>query len=367
MVDNERWSRVLDIAQRYATQVDRESRLPFEALDSLRENELLGSGSRTSDLPYVLEACRALGRVCASTGLIYAMHHVQLGIIRRFGGPFHESALREQRRTQSLIASVTSEVVTGGDVSQSLCAFQHLDGRVHVAKNVPAISYAEIADYFLVSARRDEIAVASDQAMAVFRREDLDLQRTSTWEPTGMRGTCTHGFLVSGHADASSVFETPYLEIASTYEVSASHIHWAAVWLGICESALLKATDHLRAQSIAATDPRAGHAEDARSIVFTLQSTLASEARRLQREASVSGAIRANIFKARFSQEALTAVVCCMDSIGVKAYSATGVWSLDREIRDVLSARVMVSNARLRRNNLRAVASSIGIGGELDL
>ena len=56
--------------------------------------------------------------------MVFAMHQIQVGTIVRHldGAPWFQSYLRELSAEQRLIASVTSEVGTGGDMGRSIAA-----------------------------------------------------------------------------------------------------------------------------------------------------------------------------------------------------------------------------------------------------
>src|SRR5262245_26201641 len=68
------------IAAANADAVDREARFPHEAIAAVRSQRLLGImvphrlGGEGAAMSDVLDVCYALGRACASTAMIYAMH-----------------------------------------------------------------------------------------------------------------------------------------------------------------------------------------------------------------------------------------------------------------------------------------------------
>ena len=81
-----------DIAER-AAGVDQAGRFPRESLDLLHAEGLLGLTARRADggadagLADAAEVVRAVGRSCASTGLILAMQLIHLRTAARLTGP----------------------------------------------------------------------------------------------------------------------------------------------------------------------------------------------------------------------------------------------------------------------------------------
>ena len=133
-VDSELLSAVRRIATEVAApnadSVDREARFPNEAVDALRADRALSAfvpaslGGAGASFEAIAEACFELGRHCGSTAMVFAMHQIQVACIARHldGSPWFEEYLRDLVEKQWLIASITSEVGTGGDMGQSIAA-----------------------------------------------------------------------------------------------------------------------------------------------------------------------------------------------------------------------------------------------------
>ena len=85
--------------------------------------ELGGLGATIGE---VAASCEALGRACASTAMIYAMHQIEVACLVRHGlsSPFFRDYLAELARHEWLIASATSELGVGGDLRRSVCAVE---------------------------------------------------------------------------------------------------------------------------------------------------------------------------------------------------------------------------------------------------
>src|SRR5271156_1877453 len=69
--------------------VDREARFPTEAFRSARTQRLLGImvptdlGGEGASVSDVVDVCYVLGRACASTAMIFAMHQIMVAILVR--------------------------------------------------------------------------------------------------------------------------------------------------------------------------------------------------------------------------------------------------------------------------------------------
>ncbi len=91
---------VAAIAAASADAVDRESRFPREAMSAARSQRLLGImvphdlGGEGASISDVVDVCYGLGRACASTAMIYAMHQTKVACLVRHG---RDSAMARAR------------------------------------------------------------------------------------------------------------------------------------------------------------------------------------------------------------------------------------------------------------------------------
>ncbi|KIQ14135.1 acyl-CoA dehydrogenase family protein, partial [Rhodococcus sp. MEB064] len=108
---------VLAVVRTHADSIDREARFPTESVDALRAGGLLSASIPTSlggggyTLSELATVSRALGGECASTAMIFAMHHTQVMSLSRHG--LGSTAIRELLgrivTEQLLVASATTE------------------------------------------------------------------------------------------------------------------------------------------------------------------------------------------------------------------------------------------------------------------
>src|SRR5947209_3680342 len=245
-----------DVAAAHADAVDRDARFPQEAVDALREAgalsalipERLGGGG--ASLEVVARACFELGRRCSTTAMVFAMHQIQVGTIVRHlePGSWFDSYLRELSEKQRLIASVTSEVGTGGDMGRSIAAVTAgAGGALSLEKQAPTVSYGAHADDLLTTVRRSPEAEPNDQVMVLHRAADTELEPAGTWDTIGMRGTCSPGFVVRARFGAEQVLGTSFQMMMNESIVPLSHVLWSFVWLGIATEAFERGRSFVRA------------------------------------------------------------------------------------------------------------------------
>ena len=79
----------VEVAGPAAAQVDLEARFPEQSLTALKSEQLLGAlvpvnlGGLGASIRDIAIACETLAERCASTGLIYAMHQIQVHCLIR--------------------------------------------------------------------------------------------------------------------------------------------------------------------------------------------------------------------------------------------------------------------------------------------
>src|SRR5271165_3934127 len=142
-----------EVAAPAAADVDERGRFPSETLAALKAEGLLAAlvpvefGGGGASLDEVSAGLVALGRRCASSAMVVAMHHIQVACLVRHGrSALLRDYLQELSDHQYLLASATTEVGTGGDVRSSICAIEASDGTFRLEKQAPVISYALEAD-----------------------------------------------------------------------------------------------------------------------------------------------------------------------------------------------------------------------------
>ena len=356
------------VAEQFADVVDRDSRFPHEAFENLKEQRLLGimipkelggDGARAADVAGV---CSILGRACASTALIYAMHQVKVACLVRHaqGNAWQAGLQRRIARDQLLLASSTTEGMGGGNVRSSEAAIHRDGARVLLDRQASVISYGAAADGIVTTARRSEAAASSDQVLAVFLRENYRLEPTLLWDTLGMRGTSSVGYRLLAEGEADQVLPEPYERIHSATMVPHAHMFWSSAWHGVAAGAVQRARTFVRAAARASggkLPPAAAHLTRARVTLETLRGTIQSSILMFERHAgdpsslaSMDVQLSLNFLKVEASELAVSTVLSAMRACGLSGYRNDGEFSMGRYLRDILSSPIMISNDRILAN-----------------
>ncbi|MDM7884980.1 acyl-CoA dehydrogenase family protein [Curtobacterium citri] len=360
---------VAEVAARFAEEVDRDARPPREAIAAMREHGLLAAavpvalGGAGASLAELSAIATTLGRACAATGMVFAMHHGQAMALWRHGGVgLGVSEMTEAVRGGALVASSTTEKGIGGDARRSTCAVEvSSSGRIHLRKDAPVISYATEADAVFVTARRDPDAAPSDQRLVICLPAETTLTQTSTWDTLGLRGTCSNGWVLEADTHEDRVLRDDYATISAQTVLPVSHVLWASVWLGIAADAADRARRTVRRQARAAvgtTPPGALRLAELLVELQTFGDAVRHAAERFDAVAddpsvleSTSYALAANALKINASEQVVDIVTTAMRIIGIAGFAASGPASVARHLRDAHGAAVMVSNDRLLQND----------------
>lgn len=359
---------VADVARRFPDDVDRDARPPREAIAAMREHGLLaaavpvelgGEGATLAELSVI---ATELGRACAATAMVFAMHHGQAMALWRHGGDGDGvTALVDRVRDGALLASSTTERGIGGDARRSTCAIEpDAHGRIRLRKDAPVISYATEADAILVTARRSVDAAASDQRVVVCLPGQTTLTQTSTWDTLGLRGTCSNGWVLDAETTVDHVLRDDYATVSARTVLPVSHVLWASVWLGIAADAADRARAAVRRQArnaVGSTPPGALRLAELLVELQSFADTVRHAAGRFDTVAedadvldSTAFALAANALKIGASERVTDLVTRAMRIVGIGGYAAAGPTSVARHLRDAHGAAVMVSNDRLLHN-----------------
>jgi acyl-CoA dehydrogenase len=236
---SEAFQRALSIAAEHAADVDREGRFPSEAVAALRSAGALGwgvpleYGGTGAGIDDLADATFQLSRCCSATGMIFAMHQLQIASIARHMAEslWFKNYLKRVVREQRLIASATSEVGVGGDMRKSIAAVTPVsnsaDNLIQFKKKASTISYGAHADDLLTTPRCSPHADSGDQVLVLTHFADMEAKPAGTWDTLGMRGTCSPGFVVRATCLTDQILPVPFASIATETMVPVSHILWA--------------------------------------------------------------------------------------------------------------------------------------------
>jgi acyl-CoA dehydrogenase len=357
---------VAAIAAANAVAVDREARFPQEAIAAARSQRLLGItvppdlGGEGASISDVVDVCYTLGRACASTAMIYAMHQTKVALVVRHGrnSPWHERLLRRLCSEQLLLASSTTEGQGGGDVRKSSAPIEQQGGRITLERSAMVISYGEQADGVVTTARRSSDASASDQVLVVFLKEDYSLERLVGWDTLGMRGTCSSGFKLKAAGRGDQILPEAYESIHSRTMMPVAHLTWSGAWAGIAAGAVERARLFVRDAARRAggqLPPGAAHLTRANASLRTLRALIAATLQRFETASadeleSIDFQTALNLLKVNASELAIATVMSSLQASGLTGYRNDSEFSIGRHLRDVLSSPIMINNDRILAN-----------------
>jgi acyl-CoA dehydrogenase len=369
---------VAAVAANHAAAVDEAGRFPDEAIAAARFQRLLGImvppelGGEGASLSDAVDVCYALGRGCASTAMIFAMHQTKIACILRHGqaSAWHRQLLRRICAEQLLLASSTTEGQGGGDVRNSTAPVERQDGRISLDRNATVISYGEHADGIVTTARRSADTATSDQVLVVFLKEHYSLERVIGWDALGMRGTCSSGFKLVASGDGEQVLPESYEKIHARTMMPVAHLAWSGAWTGIATGAVDRARSFVRKAALRADGklpPGAAHLTRASASLRTLRSLVATSLQKFEAAARGDGAAleaidfqtAMNLLKVNASELAVASVMSAMQACGLSGYRNDTEFSLGRHLRDILSSPIMINNDRILAN----VAAASLLGG----
>ncbi len=325
-----------------AAAVDRDARFPEEAITAARSERLLGImvphdlGGEGASISDVVDVCYMLGRACASTAMIYAMHQTKVACILRHGrnNGWHDRLLRRLCAEQLLLASSTTEGQGGGDVRKSAAPVEQRESRIELERSATVISYGEQADGIVTTARRSAEASASDQVLVVFLKEDYSLEHLVGWDTLGMRGTCSSGFKLRASGGNEQVLPAPYEKIHPQTMMPVAHLTWSGAWTGVAAGAVERARLFVRDAARRAggqLPPGATHLTRANASLRTLRALV-------------------NLLKVNASELAIATVMSSLQACGLTGYRNDSEFSIGRHLRDVLSSPIMINNDRILAN-----------------
>lgn len=350
-----------DVVRPAAPEVDRAAAFPAAGVSALAEVGLLhaalsgeygGAGLDTATLAGI---ARALARACGSTAMIWAMHQVQLACVQRHGGESGELTRRLAGSISDagLVASVTSERGVGGDLRRSRTCCESRGARLSVVKHAPTVSYVDQAAGFLITARRRPDSSPGDQVAVFATADQVEVTDVGRWNVLGMRGTRSPGCTIQAHVDPGQVLADPFATIAAATMVPLSHILWSAVWIGLAQEALARAIQAVRTGRRATPDPRLVDVGQRLSMLNALLRLVIDgyEGYQGSGEPTVAFGVEVNNLKLAASTQTVRVAEVALEICGMAGYQEDGELSVTRLLRDLYSARLMVSNSRLVETN----------------
>lgn len=361
-------SAAAEVAGRHADSVDRDARFPTEAFAMLKDLRLLGAmvprdfGGEGASLTDMATVAHALAQHCPSSGLIFAMHQIQVACLVRHGqgSAWHRGMMERLAAEQLLLASATTEAGIGGDVRSSACSVEGEGDGFRLEKRATVISYGAEADAILVTARRTPDSPPSDQVIVPVLKDQLRLEAIGNWDTLGMRGTRSIGYHLRAEGTRAQIMPLPYADISAQTMLPVTHILWSSAWLGIATDAVARASAFIRAEARKRPGTQPPGARRLAEVTAKLQAMrgmvrgaiaqFEEAADSPDRLTSMGFAVAMNTLKMSAAQMVVRIVEQAMLVAGLSAYRNDSPYSLSRHLRDAHSAPLMISNDRVLGN-----------------
>jgi len=237
------------------------------------------------------------------------------------------------------------------------------EGRCSFEKKAPVVSYGSHADDLFVTLRRAPDAEQNDQVVALVRKEQFTLEQTGTWDPLGMRGTCSPGYVVRAELAPEQIVATPFPRVMEESFVPVTHILWSHLWLGIATDAFDRARAFVRAAAKPGADGpspvaiRLSHLMSELSLLRAEVETALSEFVEVsdqpnrERLHTMASMLRFNNLKIAASEQAPRVCQGAMGVCGIMGYKNDTPFSVGRHLRDTMSASLMIANERIHQTN----------------
>jgi acyl-CoA dehydrogenase len=354
------------VAAEWADRVDAEARFPAETVAALRASGLLGAlvppdwGGPGASMREMVEAVVILAEHCGSSGLVLAMHQIQVASVVRHGSASAcELVLPGVLAGRLLLANANSEVGLGGNRRSSICALEPSPGGFHLEKHASTVSYGEDADGVLATARRTPESPPDDQVLAVCLPPDVRVEPRGEWDTLGLRGTCSRPCRLTAEIPRELVIPD-YADVFARTALPLSSVLLSAVWVGIAEAAARRAHATVRAQaragrgavSTGAPPPGALRLAELGVVLHQMREVLSGGTAAYER-AKDTPEVQTLRFSGRMDNLKLSTSTLVIDVVqramaicGLPGYQNHSDSSIARLMRDAAAAPLMVNNDR---------------------
>ena len=337
----------------HATDVDKASRFPKEAIDALGKSGLLGLtvpieyGGSGQNLRTAAAVLDTIAQHDASVGMIYLMH--LCGIACYTASPqTAEQSLRDAAAGQHLSTLAWSEKGSRSHFWAPVSQAEEHAGQVTLNAEKSWVTAAGYANGYVVSTRSPQSTGVTDTVLYLVQKEDAGLAASGAWDSLGLRGNSSAPMLLK---DCTIPAERAFCEPGKGFDFMLSvvlpvfQIGNAAISVGICEAAVQATTQHL-------TGKRFEHLDTKLSDLPNLRARLAKMRIETDRarahlvavlEAIETSAPTAMLLilesKAAAAESSILVTDLGMQACGGAAFSKH--LSLERNFRDARAASVM--------------------------
>jgi len=328
--------------------VHEKSIFPLQTFSKLKETKLLTTIINLEDNPYNFNLydqfyfTYILSKECASAGMIYAMHITQLYAI--INNKCKEPLLYNIFNEQPLIASATSEIGKGGDISRSITKIiENKNNFLFLNKKCPVISYADYADAILLTANDYN----NKQVFIYLTKEKYNLKLLNLWNSMGLRGTCSNGYDLKAEFNKADILSCSSSKIINDVILPYSHLLWSGCWLGIASNAFDKTLKYYK------TNKENGIkvAEIYNNLLLMENSIIANLISfNNNNQEEFTKKIEITSMKPQVSELCIDICLNCLKVLGIIGYTNDSEYSVTKNISDSLSSLVMINNNRINSN-----------------
>ncbi|MFL5348408.1 MAG: acyl-CoA dehydrogenase family protein [Hyalangium sp.] len=358
-----------------AAEHDRTGNFPVENFRDLGRSGLLGvyvpteyGGLGASHYDFV-RVVETLGAACASTAMMYVMHHNQYIMLVEHGSKQQRDFfLPNIARGECLVGSATTEPGTGGNADHCVSARRRDGDSFVINATKPVVSGSRYVDWVFLTTRESETAPSNSLSMMIVPGvKGEGVAPFGVWDCIGMRATASSGLKYEGcrvpawHQIGGDVSDLP----RATSMAPVAAVGFSAVWLGIARAAYEVTVSHLtqrthqfiRAdrsdvqQTLAQYDSVQRQVAEMRTKVEAARALIQAAARRMDELKPGPQAhipiekmpeLQDLLWSARITASEAAVDVC---RVGLRVCGVSGLRAgllpLERHMRDALTSQVM--------------------------
>ncbi|MER7083628.1 Acyl-CoA dehydrogenase [Saccharopolyspora kobensis] len=356
---------VAAVAEEHVAETDRDAVFPVAALEELRRTRLLGllvpveHGGLGGSVADVLRIGIRLGRVDMSLAMIFTMHCQQVAaVVRHAAEPLRSELLARLGSGAEYLASVTTEVGTGGHLLSAGSALRSDGAQLDVDRFAPIVTGGAHADGFLITMRAVEADSPNQVSLVYARRDQLTTEASGDWQPMGMRASHSIALQLTGAVPAHQVVGAPggFADIAGSVFGPLAHLGWSAAWLGTAAGALSRVLRLLRSPAgrkrfDVKSELLLTRLSTARQRLDSVHALLWRTEEMVRTTSDLSlprNQLLLNALKITAAEQCHAAVDDLVDAVGLRhGYLKDSPTRLEQALRDLRSAALNYSNDRL--------------------
>lgn len=281
-----------------AMQVDRDCQWPAHAMQALGEAGLLGlqvpqsAGGHGQGLLALSVITETLGKACPSSALCFGMHCVATAVIAAKATDYqHEHYLQAIARGEHVTSLALSEHGSGAHFYLPETTLESDGDAYRLSGTKQFVTSGGHADSYVVSTLASDSAEAGDFSCIVLDADTPGMDWQDEWQGFGMRGNSSRALRLEGaRVPKENLLGESGDQVWYIFEVVAPYflIAMAGSYLGIAQSALDAAGDHLRGRRYEHSGESLRHIDTLQARYADMWTRLAST-RALIREAARLG------------------------------------------------------------------------------